>query len=699
MRHGESPSKEACHFVNDEIGAVRQLENGAPGTEATVRCVPPPGWVKHQEYSVPGTAADDAYVDNGLRRLLYDSQISLEATGFANYLRTVQSIISRAGAEKAAHFAVEFDPTYQRIDVHAIRVSRGESHIDHANAASFQLLRRETRLEKLALDGRLTASLLISDLRVDDVLDVAITIRSHHPVLGCNYAGWIAFNSTAPWLDARHRLLRPFDRELFQKPFNRPPEGAICNSHGTCEMSWSLAEQERLQVEDLSPPWKIQAPAIQLTEFRSWNQIALLFCPYYADSELPSDLAAEVDRLANEFPDAADRVAEWLRFVQRQLRYFALAFGEGGLIPRSIDVIWRSRFGDCKDAARLFVAGARKMGADVCAALVSTTHGPAIGELLPSPAVFNHCIVRVRLNGRTYWLDPTMPRQEGRLDVIYQPHAGWALPLIPDSSLESLPDNEPVHYRHTEGDLKIGSKVEEPAVLTFRVDLYSFAADALRHRIEDEGHSKYSEQVITELRTTWPELVETAPLSFMDERADNRLTAVFRYEIRNAWKPVDQKRRLGFRIAANSIAAELNPLKKTQRRTDIFLGRPRRSTWRVRIHMPRAWRGSGWNEVLNPTNLRVSNELAITEQTLILTKEILISAWTMPASEASAYQELVTKLRTNVTTVFASTFLGRIFPATGGPLGLTRRQWFRLGWVVLWAGYLLYVALKPSPRP
>ena len=685
--------------MNDEISAVRHLENGVSGTEAKVRCVPPPGWVKYQEYFVPDTAVGDAYVDNGVRRLLYDSQINLESTGFANYLRTVQSINSRAGAEKAAHFAVEFDPTYQRIEVHAIRVVRGDGQIDHAKAASFQLLRRETRLEKLALDGRLTASLLISDLRIDDVLDVAITIRSHHPILGGNYAGWIAFNSTAPWHETRHRLLRRSERALFQKPFNRPPEGVVCSAHGACEMSWSLAAQERIQVEDLSPPWQILAPAIQLTEFRSWGQIALLFCPYYIDSELPSDLAAEVDRLEHEFPDVADRVAEWLRFVQRQLRYFAQTLGEGGIVPRSIDVIWMSRFGDCKDAARLFVAGARRMGADACAALVSTTHGLAIGELLPSPAVFNHCIVRVRLNNKTHWLDPTMSRQEGRLDVIYQPHAGWALPLTPDSTLERLPDNEPVHYRHTEGELKIGSKVGDPAALTFRVDLYSFAADALRHRIENEGHSKYSEQVLTELRTTWPDLVETAPLSFMDERADNRLTAVFSYEIRNAWKSVDKKRRLGFRIAANSIAAELNPLKQTQRRTDVFLGHPRQSTWRVRIHMPRAWHGGGWNEVLNPTNLRFSNELVIAERTLILTKEILISEWTLPATEASAYQELVTKLRTNVTTVFASPLLGRIFPATGGPLGLIRRQWFRLWWVVLWVGYLVYVALKPSSNP
>lgn len=33
--------------------------------------------------------------------------------------------------------------------------------------------------------------------------------------------------------------------------------------------------------------------------------------------------------------------------------------------------------------------------------------------------------------------------------------------------------------------------------------------------------------------------------------------------------------------------------------------------------------------------MRFSNELAIAEQTLVLTKEILISEWTLPASEAS----------------------------------------------------------------
>ena len=384
--------------------------------------------------------------------------------------------------------------------------------------------------------------------------------------------------------------------------------------------------------------------------------------------------------------------------MQRQLRYFALALGEGGVVPRTLDVIWTSRFGDCKDASRLFVAGARKLGLDACAALVSTTHGLALGNFLPSPAAFNHCIVRLRLDGKTYWLDPTMSRQEGRLDVIFQPHAGWALPLTADATLERLIDAEPVHYRHSEGVLIVGPKPDSPAVLTIRLDLYSFAADALRHRIENEGHSKYSEQAINDLRATWPDIVETAPLLLEDEPGDNRVTVTLRYEIRNGWKPVGKKGRLGFKVAANSIAVELSLVKKTQRRADVLLGHPRRSTWRVRMHMPRPWPGAGWNDVLSPPGVRYTNELAMTEQQIHHSKELLISAWTLPALHAEAYQELVAKARTNVTTIFARTFLGRIYPAGGGPLGLTPRQWFRWLWFAIWGGYMAYVLLRQATR-
>jgi hypothetical protein len=542
----------------------------------------------------------------------------------------------------------------------------------------------------------LTATLLISDLRIDDVLDVSFSVYSNNPILDGKYTGWLGFNALTPWMEVRHRLVRPAEREIFQKTFNGPPDCVIDTSHGTIETKWRLAGQLRLEAEEFTPPWHIQVPAVQFTEFSDWNQVAQLFCPYYAASELPTELSTEVARLAGAFVDPADRAAEWLRFVQRQLRYFALALGDGGLVPRGLDAIWAGRFGDCKDATRLFLAGAQKLGIDACAALTSTTHGLALAEFLPSPSVFNHCIVRLRLNGKTYWLDPTMPRQEGRLEVIHQPHAGWALPLTVDTKdLERLQNDDPVHWRHSEQELRLGPKPDSPASLKLQMDHYSGAADFLRHRIENEGHTRYSEQVLNELREVWPGIVETAPPLFRDDQADNRLTAIFSCEIRNPWKLVDQKGRLGFQVTAASIAAELGPLRKTQRRTDVYLGRPRKITWRARMHMPRRWAGTGWNQVLNAMSLRYTNRLFMETREILHDKEMLIASWSLPASHAASYQELVAKARENLTTIIGRVTFGRIHSPAGGFFRLTRRRWTGL-WFLFWIAYLVWMVIRAA---
>lgn len=42
--------------------------------------------------------------------------------------------------------------------------------------------------------------------------------------------------------------------------------------------------------------------------------------------------------------------------------------------------------------------------------------------------MFDHCIVRVTVDGKVYWLDPTR-RYDDALEKMTQCHFGWALPL------------------------------------------------------------------------------------------------------------------------------------------------------------------------------------------------------------------------------------------------------------------------------
>jgi hypothetical protein len=121
---------------------------------------------------------------------------------------------------------LEFDPSHEQLELHHIRVWRGGScvEIDLLGTSGFQLLRREKQLERLALNGRLSATFLIPDVRVDDRVEVSSTRYSNNPVLAGRYVGWTFFNSYAPWVETRHRLLRPLARTLYMKAFNDPPE-------------------------------------------------------------------------------------------------------------------------------------------------------------------------------------------------------------------------------------------------------------------------------------------------------------------------------------------------------------------------------------------------------------------------------------------------------------------------------------------
>jgi hypothetical protein len=656
-----------------------------PDAPDAIRCVPVPGFVEHDAYLSQLPGPDDACVANGICRLLQDIQVDTAGSEFAWHFRTAQRVLTRAGAERVAQFGAEFDPAFQRLDVHFVHILRGQECIEHAQPGTFQLLRRETTLERLTLNGRLTASLVIPDLRVDDIFEIGLTLYGSNPVLDGKYAGWMALDPYNPWLDSRYRLVRPLARDIAIKQFNDPPERKIAVKDGVEVSRWHLVGQKRREFEALTPPWLVLAPALQLSEFRDWNDVARLFVPSYESGDIPDKLTSDRDRLAATYADPAERAAEWLRFVQQKLRYFALALGEGGLVPRELQAIWMSRFGDCKDAARLYIAGARRMGLDACAALVSTTHGPALDDFLPSPNVFNHCIVRLRLNGATYWLDPTLQTQSGRLAGIYQGCAGWALPLTAETTqLESLGSTKPLHVLDCSDELRFGSKRASPVRLRRQVEHRSWVADAVRNRIANEGTADYAKRMLKDVEAIWPNVVETEPLKISDDSAENHFVATFAYEIRDGWKPDKSGKRIGFATVDPVIAKELNPLGNTERHADIFLGPPRKVTSRIVMQMPWRWSGSGWDQESRQPGLSFTSRLTIKAKTICCAKELVIDAWSMPAAEAEAYRSVVNMMRENLVTIGASEWFGRLRPAQWG------RRFLALLWILFVLTFFFY---------
>lgn len=668
------------------MGVRQEQEGPGGGSPNEVRCAPIPVWVEHRPYLLRPPESETSCIANGICRLLSDVQVDLRGPELAWHSRTAQRVLTREGAQLVAHFMAEFDPLYQRLEVHFIRISRGEECFEHAVPSDFQMFRRETNLERLALNGRLTASLLIPDVRVDDIVEISLTLYGDTPVLGGRYAAWAAFDCFNPCLENRHRLLRPLARKINIKAYNNPPASDTTVKDNVEDLRWQIVGQKRREAEELTPPWLVQVPALQFSEFESWNDVACLFSRFYESDTIPGGLAEEIDRLATAYEDLEERAAEWLRFVQQKLRYFAFSLGEGGLMPRELDAIWKTRFGDCKDAAKLYIAGARRLGLDVCAVLVSTTLGRALGDFAPSSSVFDHCGVRLRLNGASYWLDPTMPLQSGSLRNVFQPHDGWALPLTPETAgLEKIGSETPPHVVHWEDELRLGPKRDSLATFTRHVDCFSWLADAVRNRVANEGTAEYARSMLKELQADWPGIKEKRPIEISDDRIQNCITLILSYEIPDCWTRLDDGKRLGLRITDAALSSELNSLKGIERRTEISLGRPRKVTRCVRIDMPRKWKGSGWQHELETPGLSYVDRLSINGKTISNSKELVIAEWSLQASQATAYNDVVKKLRENLLTVPARERFGKIGPIAGRRPGLVKGE----GWVVAGAWLLI----------
>jgi transglutaminase-like putative cysteine protease len=656
--------------MSDAVGFV---ETAAPAAAAGghVQYLPVPAWVRHAPPpAVPAGAAED-FTDNGVLRILHDTQLSLLQAGVARHARVVQRILTRAGAEHAANLAFEFDPAHERLEIHSIRVVRGETYTEHARAGAMQLLRRESQLERLTLNGRLTASLVIPDLRQDDQLEISLTQVSAFPVLSGRFSGWLLFNAYAPWIETRVRLVHPPARPVALKPFNSPPVTATREVDGHVDLAWSMVRQKRLPIEDLMPTWTVKNPCYEASEFASWNEVAQIFAPHYEDTQLPDGVRVVRDQLAAAHADQAMLAVEWLRFVQTALRYFATSLADGGLLPRDLDTIWTRRYGDCKDAVRLYVAGARSLGLDACAALVSTTHGMSLGDFIPSVQIFNHAIVRLRIGGNTYWLDPTMSSQGGSLQELVMPHAGWALPLTLDAAaLEALPSAEPVRIVHCEDRISVAAKVDSPARLARRMEFSYWIADDIRHAIANHGASKIAAQLLKELRTTYPRAVETQKPSFEEVASTNQLIMRCEYELEQPWSAPDERKLRALPLLDTVTNKQLAALGVARRHSPIHLGRPRRVTWRATVDMPRRWGGKGWCQVLDERGLKFTSNLDISRRTVVIDRELVVSAWSTDADQADGYIRVVTQANRNVTRLLARTRFGRIAP-TSGPL-----RWF-----------------------
>jgi hypothetical protein len=108
----------------------------------------------------------------------------------------------------------------------------------------------------------------------------------------------------------------------------------------------------------------------------SWQEIGEWYDALSRDRMVANpEIAAKAAELTAGKTDFYDKTEAITEFVQKQIRYFVIEKGIGGIQPHPASDIFRNRFGDCKDKATLLSAMLSTVGVHSVIVLVDTNRG------------------------------------------------------------------------------------------------------------------------------------------------------------------------------------------------------------------------------------------------------------------------------------------------------------------------------------
>ncbi|WP_439128742.1 transglutaminase domain-containing protein [Polaribacter sp.] len=176
--------------------------------------------------------------------------------------------------------------------------------------------------------------------------------------------------------------------------------------------NWELVNAPELpKSEDYRPASADYARVLHISTIKSWNVIA----NWYSDLvRSQSVFNADVDKKYKEiFPEEnelslseTERAKRIYYYLMNNFNYSFVEFKQSGFVPQKPAKTISSKLGDCKDFSTLFATFARKAGLDVNLVLVLTSDYGKKSLILPSQD-FNHCIVKVNLEGKEQFLELT----------------------------------------------------------------------------------------------------------------------------------------------------------------------------------------------------------------------------------------------------------------------------------------------------
>src|SRR5471032_2218030 len=426
------------------------------------------------------------------------------------YIHRALTANEASGLAGLGQYEIEFQPEYQRVQLHSLRILRDGQAIDKLASADIRFLQRETGLDQGIYSGSITAAIVSEDVRAGDTLELSYSLIGQNPVFGGKFFEAAAWDSPSPVSLRRVTLDAPEDRPIFHRLIGgHDGELASTEQHrnGRRIVRFETRALAALLGEPYVPNDATPYRWLQFSEFNDWRDVDRWAQGLFV---LPPATPALNDALREARAAATQQqsVAKVLAFVQNEIRYLSISMGENSHRPFPPAQVLQRRYGDCKDKSLLMVAMLRELGIEAQPVLVSTYYRKGLDR---------------------------MGQVHGNAQVLAIGAAGQG-----EAALETIAPDDPELVVDQRSEQVLVTQMDQPVELRAHLQFAGVGAEEMRvqiARIDKEQLRKAYERA---MGRRYPELTILADPQVSDDREQNQLTIDLRYRISKFFEKDEQ---------------------------------------------------------------------------------------------------------------------------------------------------------------
>ena len=594
-------------------------------------------WVTVSQYDYSkdklDNQAEDGYVD-----LIYEEQISMEQQSV--YCRRAVKILTEAGIQNSSEVSVDFDPSYQQVFFHTIKIIRGHTVLNELDLSKIKTIQQEKELDKFLYDGSLSSVLFLEDVRKGDIIEYSYTIKGFNPIFKGKFAYDFETDFTVPVYNIYYKLIVPQGRTVNIKDNKTNVDPSVKTDNGQTVYEWKLADVNAIHVQDNVPSWYDPFSSILISEYKSWREVNDWAMELFAiPQNISPPLQKKIQEIKSRNTTEDEQVSEALRFVQDDIRYMGIEMGASSHKPNHPNRVFAQRFGDCKDKSYLLCTMLHYLGIECVPVLINTDLKRSLTEYLPSPKAFNHVTVRATLSDGYHWFDPTISYQRGNINEISYPDYQCGLVITGNTNdLTKISEKETglVNVKEVFNIESVSDSVKFFVTTTYSGSF----ADNIRN--DFNSNSRY--EMLKEFRTYYLDYYKDLiadSLTYEDDERTGKFTTREYYTIPNIWESKGGTKKASF--SPYVIDGIVKKPKETKRTMPYGLTYPAHYKEDVEINLPDDWSGEQSTTHLKNDGFQLSAEFSYSNKKFLLQYEYESLKDNVSANETSGFMNDLNK--------------------------------------------------------